>query len=127
MNWKRANRKTHLNLAATVILLSGLTGSAVIYLNALGSSDTPPEYEFEGTKQYLHDLELYGGKANVLAAEFWQWFNGLWHGKSLAFTLAFITILISLGLFFVAHHTPSAETGSDNRNGIKRYRTYRQE
>jgi len=126
MNWKRVNRKTRLNLAAAFILLSGLTGSAIIYLNALGFSDTPPEYEFEGTKQYVHDLELYGGKANVLATEFGKWFNGLWHGKSLAFTLAIITILISLGLFLVAHHVPPAESGSDNRNGIKRYRTDRQ-
>jgi len=62
----------------------------------------------EGSKKYLHDLELYGGKVNVLAAEFTNWFYGLWHGKSLAFTTGCITIVISFLLFFIAYHSPSA-------------------
>ena len=49
----------------------------------------------ENSKIYLHDLATYGGKAAVLANEFRYWLVGLWHGKALAFTIAFITILIS--------------------------------
>ena len=60
----------------------------------------------ENSKKYVHDLELYGGKANVLANEFMSWFVGLWHGKSLAFTVACITIFISLGFFLVARTSP---------------------
>ena len=120
MYWKNVNRRMRLHLATAALLLAGLSGSAFIYLNATGSSGNSSEYEFEGTKQYVHDLELYGGKANVLATEFGKWFAGLWHGKSLAFTLATITIIISLGLFLVAHHMPPAESGPDVRDGNKR-------
>jgi hypothetical protein len=50
----------------------------------------------------MYDLELYGGKAAVLADEFTRWFAGLWHGKSLACMGACIAIFISLGAFFAA-------------------------
>jgi len=53
-------------------------------------------------KMFLHDLELYGGKANVLAAEFRGWFVGLWQGRNLAFTVAVLTILSVLALRFFA-------------------------
>jgi hypothetical protein len=75
----------------------------------------------EDSKKYLRDMELYGGKANVLTDEFRRWFIGLWHGESLAFTVACITIVISLGVFFVAHHMPSGleadARDEDNRGG----------
>jgi len=38
----------------------------------------------EDSKMYQRDLELYGGKAAVLADEFWRWFVTLWHGTRLA-------------------------------------------
>jgi hypothetical protein len=58
------------------------------------------------SKMYIHDLEVYGGKANVLADEFRRWFDSLWQGKSLASTVACITIFISFGLAFVAYNLP---------------------
>jgi len=67
----------------------------------------------EDSKKYLRDLELYGGKANVLATEFRLWLVGLWQGKSLAFTVAFITILISLVFFYAANYPPSRLSSSD--------------
>jgi hypothetical protein len=62
----------------------------------------------EDSKKYLRDLELYGGKANVLTDEFRRWFIGLWHGESLAFTVACITIVICIGFFYAANHLPSS-------------------
>jgi tetratricopeptide (TPR) repeat protein len=61
----------------------------------------------EDSKKYLRDLELYGGKANVLLDELRRGFMGLWHGKSLAFTVACISIFISFGIFYTANHLPS--------------------
>jgi hypothetical protein len=62
----------------------------------------------EDSKKYLRDLQLYGGKANVLMDEFRRWFVGLWHGKSLAFTIACISIFVSFGVFYAANHLPSS-------------------
>ena len=74
----------------------------------------------EDSKKYLRDMELYGGKANVLMDQFRRWFIGLWHGKSLAYTIAVISIFMSLGTFYVASHWPSdlesGMGGDDNQD-----------
>lgn len=62
---------------------------------------------------YLHDLELYGGKANLLADELMRWFAGLWHGESLAYTIGCITIFLSFGLAFVAYYFPFGLESND--------------
>jgi hypothetical protein len=54
----------------------------------------------------LHDLEVYGGKANVIAAQFREWFDGLWHGKQLAFTVAVITVIAACAFKFFATPLP---------------------
>jgi hypothetical protein len=89
------------------ILLVGFGAAIAIYLTASNDSADIAGYEAQGgylypispedSKSYMRNLELFGGKTNVLAREFIRWFDGLWHGKSLAFTIAFITILISVG------------------------------
>ena len=117
MKWKTTNLQTRLYLISAIILLVGLSSSIWIYLTAENDSKRVLGYEIvngnaylitpDNSKKYVHYLELYGGKANVLADEFMRWFIGLWHGKSLAFTVACITIFISLGFFFVARTSPS--------------------
>ena len=97
-----AARRSRLRRLATAILVTGLGSSIVVYFVAGPDSDNPLGYDPMQTKTYLHDLELYGGKANVLAAEFREWFTGLWIGRNLAFTLAFLTVLVVLAIRFVA-------------------------
>jgi hypothetical protein len=107
MKWKTINLQTRLYVTTAIILLVGLSSSSLIYLTAEKVLEDGLVRQFEQSKKYRHDLELIGGKANVLADDFYRWFGGLWHGKSLAFTIAWITVVISLGLFFVAYHLPS--------------------
>jgi len=38
--------------------------------------------------------------ANVLSAEFQDWFAGLWHGQTLAYTVAALTVALTLGFRF---------------------------
>jgi hypothetical protein len=56
---------------------------------------------------YRRDLELYGGKAAMVVDDFSRWFVGLWHGKSLAFTVAGISIFIAFIFFFAANRLQS--------------------
>ncbi len=107
MKRKAAQPQKRLRIVASITMVLGLASSVLIYLSAENVPDTILGYEVDESKKYIHDLELYGGKANVLAAEFMNWFDGLWHGKSLAFTVGYITIFIALVLFFVAHHMSS--------------------
>ena len=117
MKWKISDPQTYLNLISVSILLVGLGSAVLIYRTAENDSNSVLGYEIiggqaypimsEDSKMYLRDLQLYSGKAGVLADEFRRWFVGLWYGKSLAFTVAYITLFISFVVFYVANHLPS--------------------
>lgn len=112
MKWKIADKRAGLYFIGAIILLVGLGSAAFIYQAALNDPNSASGYEViggfiypsggENSKKYMHDLELYGGKSAVLADEFMRWFAGLWHGTSLAFTVACISIIISLGFIVAA-------------------------
>jgi hypothetical protein len=108
MEWKSANLQTRLYTIAAIILVVGLASSLLIYFTA-GEVDTDSVFgnQIEESKSYRRSLELYGGKANLLASEFMQWFNGLWHGKTLGITIGCLTGVICLGILLVAYNLPS--------------------
>ncbi len=110
-----ANRRRPYQLVTILMLLAGLGSALVIYLTAESADESAMVSDFEESKRFVHDLELYGGKANVIANKFSRWFDGLWHGQSLAFTVAFLTVAISVGYFLVARHLTS-HSASDAEN-----------
>ena len=123
MKWRITDLHTCLNLIGAMILLAGLGSAVYIYRTAGNESINVLGYE-QGygsvypvppgdSKKYLRDLELYGGKANVLADEFRRWFIGLWHGESLALTVACITVIVSSGFFYAAYRSPSGSESDD--------------
>lgn len=114
MKRKIADTQAVLNFISVGVLLVGLSISVFIYLTA----QNPPENtlsEFEGSKRYIHDLELFGGTLNVIMSQFIQWFEGLWHGKTLAFSVAVISIFISF-CFFFAGQLSDPNLNSDDRD-----------
>jgi len=131
MKWVNINLRTRLHLASCVILLVGLSSAAVIYLTAPDESDSAVGYESvdgyaypiapENSRIYIHDMELLGGKSAVLANEFKLWFVGLWQGKSLAYSVAGISLAVFLAVVFVAQHSQfdakSDLPGENNRTG----------
>ena len=112
-------------MSGIAILVVGLVGAALIYKASADYSTRVQEYRARGgeilpspdnSKQYLRELELYGGTANVLAYELRTWFVGLWQGESLAYTIIFITVLVSSGIFYVASRLPPG-AGKEARGG----------
>ena len=83
------------------ILGAGFAAAAAAYIFAVARPANPLADQLE-SKKYLHDLEMYGGKANVLAAQFRDWFAGLWSGTNLAWTIAALTVLTVLVYRFFA-------------------------
>jgi hypothetical protein len=123
MRWKINDPRTYLNLIGIIILLVGLGTAALIYRTAEHDSNTGAlGYEIiggqaypimpEDSKVYLGNLQRYGGKELVLIDEVNRWFGGLWHGKSLAFTVTFLTIVIFFAVLFIANHLPSNLEGT---------------
>lgn len=90
-----------LRFAAAAVLVVGLISAVWIYLGAPPSTTDILGYDPAQSKQYLRAMELYGGKANVLAAELRAWFDGLWHGTRLAYTVACASVLLA-GVFWLA-------------------------
>jgi len=111
-----ADLRENLILIGAIIMVVGLGSAICIYQSADNYSDSVLGYEIiggtdypiapEDSKVYRRDLEHYGGKAAVVVDDFSRWFIGLWHGKTLAFTVAFISIFISLLFLFIASRLP---------------------
>ncbi|MGP8152755.1 MAG: hypothetical protein ACLQBQ_01235 [Smithella sp.] len=121
--WKVANRQDILTILGIMTLLIGLGISVLIYLTFDNYENGLLGYEVVGgsvypirpedSRAYQRDLQLVGGKTYVLIDEFQRWFTGLWHGKSLAFTVAGITLLISAGFFYAANNFPLSSKDDD--------------
>jgi hypothetical protein len=114
VNWNILKQRTWLNFISAIILLVGLGSAALIYQRAAHDPYGALGYESVGgtlypimpedSKLYRHNLEVYGGKFNVIMDDFRRWFVGLWHGKSLALIIAGTTIIISFGFFYTANY-----------------------
>jgi hypothetical protein len=92
------------NVAAG-ILVTGFVAAFFIYFSAIPSVDRAGERP-EDSKRYLRQMEVYGGPANVLASELREWFEARWHGEALAFTVAFLSILLAGVAFIVLTPLP---------------------
>lgn len=116
MRGKNAILRVRLYLLGIFILFAGLAAAIFVYRVAADGRSEAVGYEMAGdgyyaisprdSKAYLHDLELYGGKAAVMADAFNRWFESLWHGKSLAYTLASLAVGLALMCFFAASRLP---------------------
>jgi hypothetical protein len=126
MNWKIFKQRACLNLIGAIILMVGLGSGVLIYQRAANMPYGALGYEIvdgvaypimpEDSKMYVHNLELYGGKMNVIMDDFRRWFAGLWQGKSLAVMIGGLTVIISLGFFYAAKYGTEA-LKSEVQNG----------
>jgi hypothetical protein len=104
-----AERRRSLRRLTAAVLVAGLGAAAVIWVTAPLPAPNPLGYEPSDTKRYLRDLELYGGKVNVLATEGQQWFTALWTGRGLAKTVAVATLVGAGGLWWAGHRALAHE------------------
>jgi hypothetical protein len=92
-----------LYLASVVILVAGLIGAAVIYATTPAEDSAELIYGITNDQRYIAELQRIGGTAEVVMAEFHQWFDSLWHGKPLAYTVAVLCTALAAVCFLAAH------------------------
>jgi hypothetical protein len=96
-----------LRLLAYAIFGLGIFSAVFIYVTASPPPQYPLGYDPFASKKYLRDLELYGGKINILAVEFHQWWDRRWRGQNLSYTIAFITVILAYLFWFIGSHSAS--------------------
>ena len=106
--------KKRLYAACAFVFAAGLACAGWIYSRADGGPDLSGAYQIivvdgvptpiapNESKAYQRELQRYGGRMAVLFDDLGRWWDGLWRGKSLALTVAFLSVLVSLALYFVA-------------------------
>ena len=106
MSFKTMPGERRVRVVTGAILLAGALAALVIFV----VNGTPEEGDFrlERSRQVVHDMEVYGGRANVLADDFREWFASLWRGRTLAGTVAVLTVLTTLVYRFFAMPLPDA-------------------
>jgi hypothetical protein len=114
-----ATAERRLRRVTRIILAVGFGAALAAWIVARARPENPLGDPLDN-KKYIHDLQVYGGTANVLAAEFREWFAGLWYGKNLAYTIAVLTILVVLVVRFYLLTNPSAdEAQGDDSSGSR--------
>jgi hypothetical protein len=124
-----AELKQRLRLSCLIILVAGLLGAMLIYLVAEDVPDDSLGYTMvngtvyplatQDSKKYRREVERFGGKTALLFDDFLHWFAQLWRGKTLGKTVAWISILASLGIFLFANAL-GPDARSDSPDAAKR-------
>ena len=91
-----------LRQAAALIFGIGLTAGLTIYLSLPELPDPSLADEFQNSKIFRHELEVYGGKMSVLGSQFSRWFSELWQGRQLGITIVVISTVAALVLVLAA-------------------------
>jgi hypothetical protein len=121
VSWTRENHRTRCLAIARVCVAASLCAAFAIYVAAGQGEPQSSGYLTQGgqvlesasadSKQYLRNMELYGGKANVMAAEARMWLAEMFSGRTLAFTVGGLGLAVGLGFFVLAGFSPGPPPG----------------
>ncbi|HEY2000448.1 hypothetical protein [Paraburkholderia sp.] len=91
-----------LYVTGVVILVAALIGACVIYLTT-PAPDSAEQFYAAKDPRYQITLQQIGGTAEVIAAGLHQWFDSLWNGKALAYTVAALGAAAAVVCFLIGH------------------------
>ena len=100
MSGRILERRTRVDILRGILVV-GLTTALALFLTARAPSPDPLGDPLHESKAYRRQMEVVGGQANLLASDLTEGFLGLWRGKPLAFTVAFLTLALAGGFWLV--------------------------
>lgn len=111
-------RRVLLRLCAVLVLLAGLGGAVVLYINAPDEAAAGDNYVIEGgvayrvspwdSRSYQRNLEYLGGKSAVLMTQAREWLAAAWNASTQAVLLACVSALAAAFLLYLAEPVPDA-------------------
>ena len=110
--WRRrlgqdpVTRRARVTRLTALILGLGLGLATSLWVLTAPPAPNALGYEPEDSKKYLRQMEMIGGKANVVASQLQTWFDSLWHGRGLARTVAVLTVVLAGTFWFTTHPGP---------------------
>ena len=107
---RRLSRHVVAYYCSAAILLVGLVAAVLVYI--LADEDPDDAAEIVNARMYQHNLEVIGGKFAVYLDEFNRWFAGLWHGKTLAYTIGVLAIALALVCFWIGDMMSRSRDGA---------------
>ncbi|ASW02847.1 hypothetical protein [Paraburkholderia aromaticivorans] len=99
---QRSPRQKRFYRAGMAALVAGMIAAVIIYATAPPPDSAVSLYSMADPR-YQMELQRIGGNAAVLMAQFHQWFDGLWHGTALAYTVAVLGIAVAGACFFIGY------------------------
>ncbi len=93
---KQVGRSRRRHFITAGILCAGWAIALFVYLTSAPATEDFDIYDMEHSKRYLRQVEMIGGKAGLLANDVHDWLAGLFHGQSLAYTIAVVTAFVAL-------------------------------
>ena len=105
--------QARLRVVGLCILAAGMLAATFV----AGFTSSGGDVSMPDTKRNVYQMEVLGGKANILATEIREWVGSLWHGRRLAYTLACVSVSSSFICLFFAHrlnHSPALK-GRESR------------
>ncbi|HWA29385.1 MAG TPA: hypothetical protein VG734_27290 [Lacunisphaera sp.] len=91
-----------INRISLAILAVGIVAAVAIWFLAPPAQSDGWRDDPLNQKRNRRQMEQLGGKANLLSAEFIDWFGGLWEGRNLAGTVLVLAVITTGGFRFVA-------------------------
>lgn len=89
-------------LAGVAVLCAALVAAVIVRVSAPPPDPAVAMYSAVDPR-YQIELQRIGGNAAVLMAQLHQWFDGLWHGTALAYTVAAIGVGLAAACGFIGY------------------------
>ncbi|MGF6702588.1 hypothetical protein OKW38_007265 [Paraburkholderia sp. MM5496-R1] len=99
---QRSPLQKRLYLTGAAILVVSLIAAVLIYVSVPPPDSAVAMYGMVDPR-YQIELQQIGGNAAVLMAQLHQWFDSLWHGARLAYTVAALGAALAAGCIFIGH------------------------
>jgi len=100
MSWRELERRTRMDILRGILLV-GWTSAVTVYFTAADPAAGPLGDPQQDSKIYRRTMQMVGGEANLVASDITGWVTGLWHGRTLGWTLAVLTVAVACGFFLM--------------------------